>query len=93
MNAMEQLAFGVLLSVAACGGRTGHADSVGIADCDDYIAKMQACAAHDPRVRATEPALRAQRDAWKQMAKSDRATAEANCKTALASLAAMPGCR
>jgi hypothetical protein len=42
--------------------------------------------AKEPRMKAMEPGFRAQQDAWKQMAKTNTATAQANCKSALQSL-------
>jgi hypothetical protein len=85
-----------LIALAGClgckGRATGATDSVNLADCDEYITKVNACMAKDPHMRAMEPAFRAQEDAWKQMARTDTATVQANCKTALASLAKMPSC-
>jgi hypothetical protein len=48
--------------------------------------------AKDTRLKAMEPGFKAQQDAWKQMARTNAATVQANCKTALQSLAANPNC-
>jgi hypothetical protein len=77
-----------LLLFAACGGRTPGPDAIGVPECDEYVVRMQACVTRDPGAKAMEPAFRAQRDAWKQMVRGDRATVQANCKVALQSLAA-----
>jgi hypothetical protein len=54
---------------------------------------MNACMSKEPRLKAMEPGFHAQQDAWKQMARTNTATVQANCKTALASLNAMPACQ
>jgi hypothetical protein len=86
----------VLLSLAGvqgCSGRKTSADSIGVAECDEYVAKMNACMSKEPRLKAMEPGFHAQQDAWRQMARTNTAAVQANCKTALASLNAMPGCQ
>jgi len=78
--------FFVLASSTACssgGGRTP--DAVGVAECDDYLAKVHQCATTDARVRAMESGYRAQRDAWKQMAQSNPNVVRDNCRQALES--------
>jgi hypothetical protein len=71
----------------ACSGRSTSATaSIGVAECDEYIAKVNACMAKEPRMKAMEPGFKAQQDAWKQMAKTNAATVQTNCKTALQSL-------
>jgi hypothetical protein len=89
------MAAAILAPSFACSGRTAApADGVGVAECDEYYAKIQACLSRDPRVKAMEPAYKAQQDAWKQMVKTDRATVQRNCKAALASFtASMPLCQ
>jgi hypothetical protein len=82
------------LCLSGCSGRAARADSVGVAECDDYIAKVQACMSSEPRLQAMAPGYRAQADAWKQMAKTNTQAVKANCQSALDGLAkAMPGCR
>ena len=76
-----------LVVAFGCSGRsTSATGSIGVAECDEYVAKMSACMAKEPRMKAMEPGFRAQQDAWKQMAKTNTATVQANCKTALESL-------
>jgi hypothetical protein len=71
----------------ACSGRSaGTSGSIGVAECDEYATKVNACMAKEPRLKAMEPGFRAQQDAWKQMAKTNATTVQANCKTALESL-------
>jgi hypothetical protein len=82
------------LAAVACGGRASRSDAVGLADCDEYLAKVQSCMSSDPRLQAMAPAYRAQRDAWKQMARTSPDAVKANCKAALEGFAqAMPGCK
>jgi hypothetical protein len=82
------------LWVAACGGRAARADSVGVAECDEYLAKVQACMASEPRIKAMAAGYAAQKDAWKQMARTNAADVKTNCKAALDGFErAMPGCR
>jgi hypothetical protein len=84
----------VLTATLACSGRTsGSAGSIGVAECDEYVARMNACMTKDARLKAMEPAFKSQQDAWKQMARSNTATVQSNCKTALQSLSANPSCR
>jgi hypothetical protein len=87
---MARLRFAVLafaLPIVACSGRSASTTgSVGVAECDEYVTKVNACMAKEPRMKAMEPGFRAQQDAWKQMAKNNAATVQANCKTALQSL-------
>jgi hypothetical protein len=71
----------------ACSGRSNATSgSIGVAECDEYVAKLNACMAKEPRMKAMEPGYRAQQDAWKQMAKTNAATVQSNCKSALQSL-------
>jgi hypothetical protein len=80
-------------AIAACGSGSKNA-TIGVTECDDYVAKIQACMAKDPRAKAMEAGFKAQRDAWKQMAATNRDTARANCTAALEALAtALPTCR
>ena len=94
MNRCQGVALLVVCAMLRCGERnTRTSPSVGVAECDEYVAKMNACIERDPRMKAMGPGFRAQQDAWKQLAKTDAASAQANCKMALASLAATPSCR
>lgn len=72
MTKNRMLLMGVAAVLAAgCGDSGGGAapagDKVGVAECDDYLAKMSACLAKmDPAARAaTEPTLAPKREAWK----------------------------
>jgi hypothetical protein len=79
---------------AACSSHSSTTNaSIGVADCDQYVSRMNACMAKDPRMKAMEPGFRAQQDAWKQMAKTNAATVQSNCKAALESLAKNPTCQ
>ncbi len=76
-----------LATAFGCSGRSTSATvSIGVAECDEYVTRMTACMAKEPRMKAMEPGFRAQQDAWKQMAKTNAATVQANCKSALTSL-------
>ncbi|HLK39863.1 MAG TPA: hypothetical protein VKU41_24070 [Polyangiaceae bacterium] len=82
--------------VVACGGKAtaGARESVGIAECDEYLSKVQACATRDPRLQAMQLGYKAQRDAWKQMARGNTAAVKANCAEALdAFVKSAPECR
>jgi hypothetical protein len=88
------LALVVSVSTFACSGRSsGGAGSIGLAECDEYVTRMNACITKDAHLKAMEPALKSQQDAWKQMARSNTATVQADCKRALQSLSANPNCR
>ena len=83
------------LAGAACTpSGPGAPAPIGIATCDDYVAKVDACLATHPALKPSfEPAFRARRDAWKQMALTDKASLTFQCKLALDTLAsALPGC-
>jgi hypothetical protein len=82
------------VGAVACSGRSPGPDPVGVTECDEYLSRVQSCASRDPRIKAMEPAFKAQRDAWKQMAGRDGASVKTNCKAALESLGrTMPGCQ
>jgi hypothetical protein len=82
------------LWLSGCSGRTARSDSIGVAECDEYLAKVQSCMTTDPRLKAMAPGYAAQRDAWKQMARTNAAGVKANCKAALEGFEkAMPACR
>jgi len=72
------------------------ADSTGVAECDAYLAKVARCLENDPAMRAAIAAgLRAQTDAWKQMAAdpANHAALAIGCTKALDGLrSAMPRC-
>jgi hypothetical protein len=58
--------------------------AVGIKECDDYIARVNACLTKDPALREqNEPQVKAQTENWKAMAQSNKVGATTACKTAL----------
>jgi hypothetical protein len=84
------LAAGAMVFTVGCekkpeeGAKAGG-DSVGVAECDDYLKKMDACFAKDPATKtAMEGSLKQSRDAWKAAAASGGAAKDAlktSCKT------------
>ena len=70
---------------------------IGVAECDEYIAKYSLCIAKMPAAtKATaEAGFKAQVDAWKGMAKTPdgKATLKTMCKPTLDNLAANPLCK
>jgi len=68
---------------------------VGIKECDDYIAKVNACLTKDPALREqNEAQVKAQTENWKAMAQSNKEGATAACKTALDNFALLfPTCK
>ena len=78
-------------------GKTGAAgDSIGVAECDEYVKKWEACF-KDPTTRAAaEPGFKAQRDALKTAAASGGAAKDAlktQCKALVDGLASNPACK
>jgi hypothetical protein len=67
---------------------TATGDKIGVAACDDYIAKYEACTPKVPEAgRATyKQGLETMRTSWKKLAAdpATRGTLEASCKQALA---------
>jgi hypothetical protein len=78
-------------------GKAASADSVGVAECDDYITKYEACItkAGGPAKAAAETAFKAQRDAFKQGASTPegKAALKTSCKSMLDGLATNPMCK
>lgn len=74
-------------SGAAAGG-----DKIGIAACDDYITKMEACLGKmDPAAKAaTEQSFKQTRDAWKAAAAQGGAAKDALKQGCEAAVAAIP---
>jgi hypothetical protein len=84
----------VLTIVAGCGGRTASGDSVGVSACDNYVARVQACAAKDPRIQAMRAAYNAQRDAWAQAARANAEQVRMQCVAAIEAFArSVPDCK
>lgn len=78
--------------------KSGGGDSIGVAECDDYLKKMEACLSKVPAEGkpAMEQAMKANKDAWKQAADQGGAAKDAlktGCKTALDALASNPACK
>lgn len=94
-DSLGKAAWLLTLVGAACGGHSAsRSDSVGVVECDEYLTKVQACMATEPRIKAMAAGYAAQKDAWKQMARTNAADVKTNCKAALEGFEkAMPGCR
>ena len=83
---------GATLGPLACKGSGSGAsiENVSISECDDYLAKMQACFAKDPDTKEQqEPGFLATKEAWAQRAKDpkEKAGLESTCKTMLSRFA------
>jgi hypothetical protein len=78
-------------------GAAASGDSVGVAECDDYLKKMEACIGKMPAEAkaAQEQGFKASRDAWKQAAATPQGKEglKATCKASLDALAANPMCK
>ena len=91
------------LLVAGCGkseeGKTGtSADAIGVQECDDYLKKVEACMSKVPAEgkAAMETAMKSNRDAWREAAKSSagKDALKTGCKAALdAFTGANPSCK
>jgi len=79
-------------AAAAAGG-----DSVGVKECDDYLAKFKVCVSKTPDVG--KPAMQQAYDAnlqmWKQLAAepATKGTLPSTCKQAFDALASNPNCK
>ncbi len=78
--------------------KSGGGDSIGVAECDDYFKKMEACLGKMPAEGkpAMETAMKTSRDAWKQAADQGGAAKDAlktTCKAAVDALAQNPACK
>ena len=68
---------------------TSPARVTGVAECDEYLAKVDSCFAKDPKAKAAmEPNFVSQREAWKAMAASNAEGAKSACKSALSTFGA-----
>jgi hypothetical protein len=78
---------------------TGSAgDKIGVAECDEYFDKMQACIGKMPAEgkAAMEEAMKGNRSAWAESAKAGGAAKDAlktGCKAAVDALASNPMCK
>jgi hypothetical protein len=76
---------------ASGSGAAAGSDSVGVAECDDYLKKMDACFAKDAASKAAmEPGLKTTRDSWKQMAASGGAAKDGLKQACSAAAAGIP---
>jgi hypothetical protein len=77
------------------GGAAASGDSIGVKECDDYLEKVDACFAKDPATKAAmAQGTKAQRDAWKAAAATNKDALKVGCKAALDNFAtAMPNCK
>jgi hypothetical protein len=100
------LGMGLVALGAGCGkdepkddkaGAAASGDKIGVAECDDYVTKYEACIkkAGGPAAAAAEPGLKAQRDAFKQSAATPegKAALKTSCKSMLDGLATNPMCK
>ena len=78
-------------------GAAGASDGIGVAECDSYITKMEACLQKMDTASKTaaEPAFKSTREAWKQAASTTAGKdgLKAGCKTALDALDKNPMCK
>jgi hypothetical protein len=86
---------GLACNKDSAGGAAASGDSIGVKECDDYLAKVDACFAKDPATKAAmAPGAKAQRDAWKAAAATNKDSLKVGCKSALDNFAmAMPNCK
>ncbi len=91
-----------LAASTATGSSTGatpapapSGDAIGVADCDAYVAKVQACFARDPETKAArEATFRRLTTGWRRSLAANRAAVELSCKLAYKDLdVTMPACK
>jgi hypothetical protein len=96
------LGMGLAALGAGCGKEEGggdkgdKADKIGVAECDDYIAKYSACLGKMPAASkpAMEAAFKQMKDAWKTAAAGPgKDGLKTGCKAALDGLAQNPMCK
>lgn len=87
-------AFAVGCGEKGSGAESGAAaagDSVGVAECDDYLKKMEACFSKDAATKAAmEPSMKTTRDSWKQAAAAGGAAKDGLKQACTAAAAAIP---
>ena len=85
---------GARAAASASAPIVGGGGAIGIKDCDEYLAKVNACLAKDNALREqNEQQVKAQTENWKAMAASNKEGATAACKTALDNFALLfPTC-
>lgn len=86
---------GLACNKDSAGSAASGGDGIGVKECDDYLSKVEACFAKDPTTKAAmEPGFKAQRDAWKATAATNKDALKVGCKAALDSFAtSMPNCK
>lgn len=81
------LVLGAIAAVAACKKDEPAAPGIGVAECDAYITKYEACIGKMGAAAKTaaEPGFKAQRDAFKQAAATPegKAALSTQCKAAM----------
>ena len=82
---------------AKTGAAASGGDKIGVAECDEYVTKYEACMSKVPAAAkpAMEQAFKAQRDGFKQAASTPegKAALKTSCKQALDALAQNPNCK
>jgi hypothetical protein len=103
------MAGGLFVLGAGCGGEksgtdakdtkgtTAAGDKIGVAECDDYFTKLDACMGKMPAAgkAAFEQSRKQNHDAWKQAASTPQGKEglKTGCKAALDALAQNPSCK
>jgi len=97
---MKKLMIGLMMAgvfAVGCGdkgsgsGAVAAGDSVGVAECDDYLKKMEACFSKDAATKAAmEPSMKTTRDSWKTAAASGGAAKDGLKQACTAAAAAIP---
>lgn len=91
------LGTGLLVLGAGCGkeedkgGDKSGGDSIGVAECDAYFKAVETCIGKNPAMKAAmEPAMKQNRQAWKQAAATPQGKEglKTGCKAATDALAA-----
>ncbi|MDB4941312.1 MAG: hypothetical protein JWP97_846 [Labilithrix sp.] len=95
---MRTLLAASLMLLAGCSRKEEPpAGTIGVSDCDTYIAKYQTCLANMPApARSTaEQGFKAQQEAWKATAATEegKRALVVGCKATLASLASNAQCK
>ncbi len=82
-NASSGGSAGATTTSAASGGGSGGGGSIGVKECDDYIAKWQACYKDPTMKAAAQPAFDQVKKQWETMAKdpNQKAALAGACKT------------
>jgi hypothetical protein len=82
-NASSGGSAGSSTTTSASGGGAGGGGSIGIKECDDYIAKWNACYKDPTMKAAAEPSFKQVKEQWATMAKdpNQKAALAGACKT------------